>query len=68
MTVTFYLWGDPITSTTGLRKESPKVQDESWDDTWAIVHDNWSTTAERVAIPWNYVVALITPLPSRGVL
>ena len=30
---------------------------------WAIVHDNWSTTAENVAVPWSYVVALIRLLP-----
>lgn len=30
---------------------------------WVIVHDNWSTTAENVMIPWGHVVALIRLLP-----
>ena len=30
---------------------------------WAIVHDNWSATAEDVAVPWAHVVALIRLLP-----
>jgi len=30
---------------------------------WVIVHDNWSTTAEDVAVPWAHVVALIRLIP-----
>ena len=80
--IAFYAWGDPITSTTDLRKENPKTPDESWDGKcgighavtgvgflkdrerfWVIVHDNWSTTVMDVAIPWEYVSALIRFLP-----
>jgi len=83
VSVTLYEWGDPIQSTTDLRKEDPKIPDESWDDKsgighavtgvgvlkdrermWAIVHDNWSTTEENVAIPWDHVIALIRLPPN----
>lgn len=87
---TFYLWGEPITSTGPLRKENPKIPEEEWNEKlgighavtgvgflkgdpdgsgplpktfWIIVHDNWSTTAEDVVIPWDHVTALITMSP-----
>ncbi len=85
VSVTTYAWGDPITSTVGLRKEDPETPEEYWDDKWeighavtgavvkdrerlwVIVHDNWSTNAENVMIPWEHVVALIRLLPRRRV-
>ncbi len=36
--LTFYEWGDPITSTALLRKEDPKIPEEEWDEKWGIGH------------------------------
>jgi len=31
---------------------------------WLIVHDTWAATAERVAIPWDHVLGLVTIGPT----
>ncbi|MEN3010379.1 MAG: hypothetical protein ABDI20_05290 [Candidatus Bipolaricaulaceae bacterium] len=86
LALTFYLWGEPLTSTARLRKEDPKVPEEAWDEKggighavtgvgwlkgdpdgagplpetlWLIVHDNWATTAENVAIPWENLLGAV---------
>ncbi len=38
ITITFYLWGDPITSTDTLCKKDPKIPQEEWDTGWGIGH------------------------------
>jgi len=32
--------------------------------TWLVVHDTWAATAERVAIPWDHVLGLVTIGPT----
>jgi len=47
----------------GFLKGDPDGRGPLPETLWVIVHDNWSSTAEHVAIPWEHLVALIKLLP-----
>lgn len=47
----------------GFLKGDPDGDGPLPEGLWAIVHDNWSTTAEDVVIPWDHLTALVRFLP-----
>lgn len=58
----FHGIGHAVTG-VGFLRGDPDGRGPLPDGLWVIVHDNWGTTAERVAIPWEYVVEMVRLLP-----
>jgi hypothetical protein len=62
-------WGDEIghavTGVGYMMNFDPDGNGPIQPTNWVVVHDNWASTAENVAIPWGHFMALTTVNPNK---